>query len=253
MGFYVILLKINSKGEILKKKKVIRKKSFWFKIYCGFAKLVRKKTKFVYLGQEFTNQSLILSNHVGASGPLSFELYHEKTFRYWGAHEMNGHFHEVYRYLSNIYFTEKKHWKKWIAKIVAFFATPFCYLFYRGLKLIPTYHDGRLRKALDTSYQTLNEGQSVVIFPEKSEHGYFDHLTGFHAGFTLLLKYCYARGMDLPIYLAYYDHKSHIHLVDKPVLYSEIKDKFATKEDMAKYFCDRCNALGDMIAENKIS
>lgn len=230
----------------------MRKKKAWHKAYCNFIKIFKRKVKCIYLGEEVGNRSLVLSNHVGASGPLSFELFNKRTFRYWGTHEMNGKFKEVYAYLTNIYFTQKKHIKKWISKIIGVFAAPFMRLFYKGLDLIPTYHDARFYRAIKDSYNTLMEGQSVVIFPEASEKGYFSNLKAFHAGFVVLLKYCFERGLDFPIYIAYLHKKKRIHLFDKPILYSEIKDKFQNKEEVAKYFCARCNELGKMIEEGNI-
>ena len=231
----------------------MRKKKTWYKGYCNFIKIFKRKIKYVYLGEMVEDRAIVLSNHVGASGPLSFELFNKQTFRFWGTHEMNGKFKEVYAYLTDIYFTQKKHIKKPISKIIGVFAAPFMRLFYKGLDLIPTYHDARFYRAIKDSYNTLSEGQSVVIFPEASENGYFSNLTAFHAGFTVLLKYCYDRGLDLPIYLSYLHKKKHIHLVDKPVLYSEIKDKFNNRDEMARYFFFFFNELGKMIENGNLS
>ena len=39
-----------------------------------------RKPKFIFLGEEFSDQSLYLSNHVGAKVPLALELYFPKEF-----------------------------------------------------------------------------------------------------------------------------------------------------------------------------
>ena len=70
----------------------------WFRGLKGLIRIFVKKTKFVYLGEEPKGPSLILSNHVGALGPLSFELYFPYRMRFWGTYEMNGSLREVYRY-----------------------------------------------------------------------------------------------------------------------------------------------------------
>ena len=35
--------------------------------------------------------------------------------------------------------------------------------------------------------------------------------------------------------------------IDEPIYYSELSNKYETKEEIANYLCDRCNALGEKI------
>ena len=46
-------------------------KKRWYKALMSFIKIFHKKSIFVYLGEKLQGPSIILSNHVGASGPLS--------------------------------------------------------------------------------------------------------------------------------------------------------------------------------------
>ena len=54
----------------------------WFKCVKAILKIFIKKPKFVFLGEEFKDQSLILSNHVGSTGPLTLEMHFPKPFRF---------------------------------------------------------------------------------------------------------------------------------------------------------------------------
>ncbi|MBR6768026.1 MAG: hypothetical protein IKM34_00885 [Clostridia bacterium] len=87
-----------------------------------------------------------------------------------------------------------------------------------------------------------------MIFPEDSAKGYLDVLEGFHAGFTLLTERCLKKGMDVPIYVAYYQKESKTYLVDKPVMLSELFAHGGDRFAIAKELCERCNALGQMDA-----
>ena len=217
----------------------------WFMgILRCFAKILTRKPKFIYLGEKIKPGSMILSNHAGKKGPLTLECYFKDVpFRFWGTHEMNDGLRSVYRYLTVTYYHNKKHWPLWLARIVCLIVAPLTNLFYRGLNLLPTYPDNRLLGTYKESIKTLQNNQSVVIFPEDSSRGYFDHLTSFHPGFFSFAKVCYSKGMDLPIYIIYYRRKTKEYIVDKPIMFSQIKD--LAREDVAKQFCDRANELGE--------
>ena len=63
-------------------------------------------------------------------------------------------------------------------------ASPLTNLFYKGLNLISTYPDGRFRNTIKESLTAINNGENVVIFPEKSTNGYQANLEGFYGGFV---------------------------------------------------------------------
>lgn len=211
-----------------------------------FLKIFKRRSKFYYLGEEINGPALIMSNHVGASGPLSFELFHPVIFRLWGTHEMTGSFKEVYKYLSTTYFHNKKHMPKLIAKIVGGIACPFLHRFYKGLEILPTYHDARLVTSIKKSVESLKAGQPIVIFPENSDNGYFDHLTEFFPGSIMLLELCERNNIDVPVYVSYYNKHNRKHLFSKPVYWKDIKGQFSSREEAAKHFCDLCNELGEI-------
>lgn len=219
------------------------KRPRWFKCLTTFLKLFIKKPKYVYLGEGFVERSLILSNHHGAKGPLSLELYFPKPFRFWGTYEMNSSLKEVYRYLKDIYFYKKKHMKKWLATLVGFVVAPLAYLFYRGLRLISTYPDVRLKNTLKESVKSLQENCNLIIFPEDSSNGYFDQMTEFFSGFVTLANYCLKKGMDLPVYVTYLRKKQRIFVVDKPFMWSEVARLGLSKGEIAQKLLIRCNQL----------
>ena len=220
----------------------------WFRFFKRIMRLFIRKTEFVYLGEPIGEGAIILSNHEGTAAPLAWELYGNLNFRFWGAHEMNDGLCSLYRYQTRIFYHEKKHWNLFLARLFCLIASPLTVMFYKGLNLIPIYSDLRFHKTLKESIKTLENKESIVIFPEDSASGYLDVLEGFHAGFTLLAERCLKKGMDVPIYVAYYHKKSKIYLVDKPVMLSELFDDATDRFDVAQALCDRCNALGQMDA-----
>ena len=227
-----------------KKNKKLR--PFWFKYIKAFLKLIIKKPEFKYLGEEIKDGSILLSNHVGAFGPLSLELYLNMRFRFWGTYEMNSNLISVYKYLANIYFYEKKHWNLTLSRLFCLIAAPVLWFFYRGLNLIPTYTDHRLKNTMCESIKVLQNKDSIVIFPEDSTDGYHDVISKFYPGFSLLAKKLYAKGIDTPIYVGYLKKKERLYIVDKAIKYSELVSMGLSPQQQADYLCDRVNYLGKL-------
>ena len=228
------------------KHKLKRLRPRWFRVVKSFLKIFVKKPKFIYLGDEIKQPSLILSNHVGSKGPLLLELYLKTPFRFWGTYEMNSNVFKVYSYLSKIYFHQKKHWPLFLARIFCVIAAPLLWVFYRGLNLISTYRDYRFRNTIKQSILEVQNNRSIVIFPEDSSNGYHDKITKFFAGFMFFAKTCYKQGIDLPIYVAYLKKKTKEFIVDKPVLYSELLKLNLSPQEVAEMLCNRMNELSSI-------
>ena len=222
----------------------------WFRVLKCFIKVlgIYKKPKYIFLGKKkyFQRSSLIISNHVGSSGPLTLELFMDIPIRFWGTYEMNIGLKSVYGYLTNIYFPQKKGWKVWCAKLFGIIAAPVATLFYKGLNLISTYRDARFVKTIHQSLDALNRGESVVIFPEDSSNGYFEELTSFFAGFAFFAEVCYKRGIDVPIYVTYFNKNKGNFIIDNPVYYSTYVKRGLLRNEIAAELLERCNALGKM-------
>lgn len=236
-------------GENMKKKK---NRGRFFEAFKCFMRIFKRKPEFVFLGEEFVPSAIYLSNHVGATGPLTLELYFPFENRFWGTHEMNGTMKERYIYLSHTYFHQKKHLPLWFSKFIAIFATPFMTLFYKGIRLISTYSDGRMIITVKQSLKVIKEDkESIIIFPEDSSKGYFDILKAFHPGFYAFAKKCYKDGYDLPIYLMYYQRLNKRFIVDKPIMFSKLESINKNMYEVAELYKNRANQLA-LLNDNTI-
>lgn len=239
--------KKNSEKQI----KIKSKRKWWFKVLKKIMKIRYKKPNFVFLGDEITNSSIILSNHEGTDAPMSLEIYLNKPIRMWGAHEMNSGLIKLYKYQTKVYYHEKKGWNLFLARLFCLIASPLTNLFYKGLNLISTYKDARFKTTLQESINALNSGENIVIFPEDSTNGYLEELEGFYAGFVMLCEICYKKGIDLPIFVSYFKKKEKTYIFDKPILYSTLKQQFNSRAEIAENLKNRCNELGKMNIETK--
>ena len=229
-----------------KDKKNKKERKLWFNFVKKIMRIFIKKSEFVYLGEKISNGGIILSNHEGTSAPLAFELYTDLPIRFWGAYEMNSGLVKMYKYQTRVYFHEKKHWNLHLARLYCLIATPLTNMFYKGLNLISTYKDYRLRNTLKESIESINRGNNIVIFPEISDKGYLKELEGFHGGFSLLFRQCVKHCIDPDVFISYYKKDERKYIIDKPIKVSELLAMNLSEEELLKKLCNRCNELGKM-------
>ena len=89
--------------------------------------------------------------------------------------------------------------------------------------------------------------------PFSLQQEYYDKLTKFYSGFLFLAKTCYKKGKDVPIFIAYYHKKKRKLVIDKPIKYSELLEKYKelSQDEIALKLLERCNTIGEEIANNK--
>ena len=224
-----------------------KKEGKFFKGFKSFMKLGRKKVRFVYTGEKFEEGALILSNHESTKGPLSWDFYCDKPVRLLGTEEMNSGLRRMYKYQSEVYYHDKKHWNIVLAKLFCLLASPTTNLFYKGLDLISVRDGLRFRETMaDACTSLIDYKENLVIFPEDSETGYHKRLVGFKKGFLMIAREAYKRGYDVPIVVSYYNRYRNLIVVGEPIKYSTLQDKFTSKDEIASYLLDICNNLGEM-------
>lgn len=230
----------------MKKDKHVQKRKWWFRFMKKLMKGRYKEPEFIFLGEKLGNGGVVLSNHEGTDAPLSLEIYIDKPVRFWGAHEMNSGLIKMYKYQTRVYYHEKKHWNLHLARLFCLIASPLTNLFYKGLNLISTYRDARFIKTINESLDAVKKGENIVIFPEDSTEGYKAELDGFYAGFAVFADACLKKGIDLPIYVAYFQKKNLKYVFDAPVKYSDLLASYGDKKIIAQKLVERCNELGKM-------
>ncbi len=228
---------------MIKQKKNKRKP--FFRFVKKILRLFAKKPRLINYGNSpIADKSIIVSNHSGAAGPLQLELWLNHYFIPWGTHEMNGNIKERWDYLTNIYFTQKKHLSKFVSVLISIPAVFVLKWFYKGIELLSTYKDSRLKQTFDKSLEKLDKNQSILIFPENSSTGYKEVLDEFYPGFVTLSKIYYnKREEDLPVYPVYVYKKERVILIGEPKYIQPLVKEGKTKEEIASYFMAEVNAL----------
>lgn len=206
-------------------------------------RLFKRKPRVTYLGEKPQGTCIILSNHSAASGPVTHELYFPDNMRMWGTYEMCFGMKMRREYLRDTYFQKKKGFSKSAARFCTAFAAPFMALFYKGMQMLPTYPDARLKNTVDESVELLRGGIDVIIFPEDSSDGYHDVLKNFFGGFWLLAKrYHETTGEDIQIVDLYYHRKTNQIVVAEPKSYLELAAKYSRRE-ATEFFLNDMNSI----------
>lgn len=227
----------------MKNKQKPNRKSF-FRFIKSIVKIFKRKPHFKYLGEKPQGACIYISNHSAASGPVAYELYLPTNMRMWGTHEMCGGFKERWAYLNYVYFKQKKKLSKFISFILATFLTPFLAMFYKGMRIIPTYSDFRFANSIKTSIDELENGTSILIFPENSSDGYHEIIKEFYGGFYALAKlYNKRTGKDIDIVNMYFDRKSNTVIVGTPKSYCSFAQQFKEQDDAVAFFLHDMNNM----------
>ena len=230
----------------IKKEKPIRKPFFNF--FKFVSRIFIKKPKIVNLNETLENGSIFLCNHVGVTAPFTLEYYFPKDFHFWGTYEMTMNFKERWRYMAYKEFPNMRHNNKFMSLVKASCVAPFSGMFYKGLQLIPTYPDGRLKKSIETSMDYLNKGSNIIIFPEDISKGYFDVLKTYFSGFWLLAKQYHEKfKKDIKIYNMYFKKKCSTLIIDKAISVKELIAQKLSRHQIAEKFKDRANELATLI------
>lgn len=197
-----------------------------------------------FLGEKFPEKCMIVSNHNNKKGPMVFEHSLPIKHATWGAYQMLGNYKMRFKYLRDVLYIQKNGMKKGKATFKAMFEAFFSYWIYKGMKIIPSFPDSRLRRTLQYSMQCLDNGISVSMYPEDSNKGYFDEMTHFFPGFVMLAEQYYKKtGVDLPIFPAYYGRKKKKIVVGNPLYVQDLVKQGLNREEIAEKFRLEVNQL----------
>ena len=220
-----------------------RKQPFWKFIKKIFSIFLRKP-KAINLAGEIKDQALYLCNHQAKMGPIYLNMYYPKFHCMWGAHEMLGNYKQRFRYLRDVFYIQKRGFSKAKANIKSWFEAIFNIYLYKGMHVIGTYQDARLKETFKKSFKVLNNKIGIIIFPEDSNNGYFDVLTKFNKGFiSLSLMYYRKYGVDIPVYPNYVNSKKKVIIIGKPLYVNDLLNQGKSTEEVAEIFKNSVNDL----------
>ena len=147
---------------------------------------------------------VIVGNHTQMNGPIACEIYSPVRRYTWCAGEMMA-WREVPAYAYRDFWSQKPKGVRWLYRILSYIITPVSVIVFNNAETVPVWHDNRIIATLRQSLDKLQEGASLVIFPEHDVK-YNEILYDFQERFVDLAKLYYKKtGKALafvPLYIA---------------------------------------------------
>ena len=155
--------------------------------------------------EHLPNEPVIaVGNHAQIHGPLAGELYYPGPHYIWCAGQMM-HLKEVPAYAFADFWSQKPRSVRWFYRLLSYLIAPISVCVFNTAHTIPVYHDARLLACFRQTVRRLQEGASIIIFPEHAEP--YNHiLCQFQDKFVHVARLYYKRtGIALsfvPMYVA---------------------------------------------------
>lgn len=176
----------------------------FYRIIKGFVRLFYPKIKVFGVENLPDEPVLVVGNHAKMNGPIACELYFPGSRYTWCAGEMM-HLREVPAYAYADFWSEKPRAVRWFYKMLSYVIAPFSVCVFNNARTIGVYHDSRIISTFKQTVARLQEGSSVVIFPEHDEP-YNRILCRFQDRFVDVAKLYYKKAGKalafVPLYIA---------------------------------------------------
>lgn len=181
-----------------------KKTTFLYKCIKGLVKLFYPRIRVSGTEHLPAEPCILVGNHSKMNGPIACELYIPGKHAIWCAGQMMV-LKEVPAYAYQDFWSGKPKWSQWFYKLLSCIIAPFSVCVFNNAHTIPVYHDNRALGTFKKTVAALQEGASVVIFPEKAED--YNHiLCQFQDKFIDVAKLYYKRtgkALDfVPLYIA---------------------------------------------------
>jgi len=224
------------------------KKSKFFGFVKGISRIFLRRSKLIYDGAELPEQAIFLTTHSvnPLLGILKNEISMPKEVKFvtLGTHELCNPYFKRLMYGCNMHYRTQLGWGPvraflWSA-LVAVFLGPL----YKMARVIPSYRDARSRKTMKEALRAMEQGYSVMLYPENIEHMYNSVYLEFLPGFVTLAKLFYKKtGKDVPVIPCYFSYQLNRFVIGSPVSAVGMLNAGRTKEEIAGVFKDEANGL----------
>ncbi len=217
----------------------------FYKLVVCILKIVYRKYEFAGLENIPEEPVIFVGNHSQIHGPLATELYFPFDIRTWCAGEMMN-LKEVPAYTYNDFWSEKPKKTRCLYKVASYLIAPLSAILFNNTKTIPVYHDTRILKTFKLTLSNLQEGKSILIFPEhKEKHNHI--VCDFRQKFVDVAKMYYNKyGKTISFVPFYLSPELRKICFSKPITYCPENDITEERNRI-------CNYLMDSITETAIS
>ncbi len=217
---------------------------FWVRVF---------SPKFTVLGQENlpAEPALIVGNHSQMYGPIGCELYFPGDRYTWCAGQMM-HLKEVPAYAFQDFWSRKPKWCQWFYKLLSYIIAPFSVCVFNNARTIGVYRDSRIISTFKNTVKCLQEGSSVVVFPECYEE-YDNIVHQFQENFVDIAKlYCKRTGKALPFVPLYICPSLKKMYIGKPIYFHPEKDIETQRHEICQYLMEEISGIARSLPRHRV-
>lgn len=230
------------------------KKSFSYRCYRVIRWLVKAfYPKITVEGTENLPEEpcLVVGNHAQIHGPIGCELYFPGERYIWCAGEMM-HREDVPAYAFEDFWSRKPRCTHWFYHALSHLIAPLSVCIFNNARTIGVYHDARILSTFRQTVARLEEGASVVVFPERNET--CNHiLYAFQDRFIDIAKLYYRRtGKELwftPLYTAPSLKKL---VLGKPIRFDHTQPVEQERQRICAYLMTEITAIAQALPEHTV-
>ena len=185
---------------------------------------------------------IIVGNHCQMNGPIVGELYVPGEPYIWCAGEMM-HLKAVPEYAFRDFWSQKPKWTHPFYKLLSYIIAPLSVCVFNNARTIGVYHDTRIISTFKNTVKKLQEGKSVVIFPEhdvKHNHIVYD----FQDKFIDIAKLYYKKtGKELSFVPMYIAPKLKKIFLGKPIPFRATEPMDTERNRICTYLMDEITEI----------
>ena len=194
---------------------------------------------------------IIVGNHCQMNGPLVGELYVPNAPYIWCAGEMM-RLKDVPEYAFRDFWSQKPKWMHPFFKLLSYIIAPLSVCIFNNARTIGVYHDTRILSTFKNTVKMLQEGKSVVIFPEhdvKHNHIVYD----FQDKFIDIAKLYYKKtGKELTFVPMYIAPKLKKLCLGKPIRFQAAEPMDTERGRICHYLMDEITAITESLPEHTV-
>ena len=194
---------------------------------------------------------IIVGNHCQMNGPIVGELYVPGEPYIWCAGEMM-HLKDVPAYAFRDFWSQKPKWTHPGYKLLSYAIAPLSVCVFNNARTVGVYHDTRILSTFKNTVKLLQDGKSVVIFPEHDvKHNQI--IYDFQDKFIDVAKLYYKKtGKELkfvPMYIAPNLKKLYL---GKPVQFCAAEPMDTERSRIRDYLMAEITAMAEVLPEHTV-
>ena len=228
-----------------------KKQSVLFKIIKWLVKVFYPKTQVEGVENLPDEPVIIVGNHCQMNGPIVGELYVPGEPYIWCAGEMM-HLKDVPEYAFRDFWSQKPKWTHPFYKLLSYIIAPLSVCVFNNARTIGVYRDTRILCTFKNTVKKLQEGKSVVIFPEhnvKHNHIVYE----FQDKFIDIAKLYYKKtGKELKFVPMYIAPKLTKICMVKPVRFHAVQQMDSERSRICNYLMDEITAIAEALPEHMV-